>query len=56
MALSLGRDDLGSGRHAASNPVPRKHSLGMSTYLQPQVGHDSLSTFSTASRVSPVRF
>src|ERR1017187_9261473 len=32
--------------------------LGMSAYLQPQpqVGEDSLITFSTASRVSPVRF
>jgi hypothetical protein len=35
---------------------PRIHSLGMSAYLQPLVEQDSLSAFSTASRVSPVRF
>ena len=32
------------------------HSLGTSLYLQPQVGQVSLRAFSTASRVSPVRF
>ena len=35
---------------------PRIHSLGMSAYLQPLVEQDSLIAFSTASRVSPVRF
>jgi hypothetical protein len=30
--------------------------LGMSAYLQPQAMEDSLIAFSTASRVSPVRF
>jgi hypothetical protein len=34
----------------------RVRSLGMSAYLQPQVEQDSLTAFSTASRVSPVRF